>query len=177
MKDKANNLIGMYAIIWDGDDQIKNVVFVYAEAPDNHFIVQALSLLDGSLNVCKLVHFDDMKEWTFYPTEEIFYECLDDWCENKTNRFKIEVGKSSHSQRYSPDTYIKDIPMSTGLRNIIYAHINHVVENVDLIKNEIQIGVFEGYSMPKIKKWRRMGSTSMGEFLNILKRYNVNLKY
>ena len=85
MKNKTNNIIGMYAIVWDGDSKIKNRLFIYGEAPNNHFIVQAISPLDGNLNVCKLVHFDEMIDWTFYPSIEIFQECLDDWYLNKIN--------------------------------------------------------------------------------------------
>ena len=84
---KMSNLVNMYAFVWEGDNII-NRVFIYGKADESHFLVQAISAIDGTPNICKLKTIEEMKDWIFYPTKELADFCYEDWCKHKINRFK-----------------------------------------------------------------------------------------
>jgi len=85
---EAESIVGMYASIWGGKN-LKHMVFIYGRVNDTTFIVQAINMLLGEPNVCKVVNVADMKDWLFYPTRELAENCYDDYNKHMENRYNF----------------------------------------------------------------------------------------
>lgn len=86
---KMSNLVGMYGLILDKNDRIKQFVFISGKAEDKIYIVQVVSLLIGAPNVAKLCHVSKIMKWILLPTREIADEVLEDMRKNKVLRYKL----------------------------------------------------------------------------------------
>ena len=86
-----SNLVGLWAVIRNEEGKIKNTVFIYGKADDEHFLVQAVSALSGEPNVIRIVHLRDMIEWVFYADSELLGEEHDQEARQGSVRYKLEI--------------------------------------------------------------------------------------
>lgn len=87
-----SNLVGMWAFIMDipESDTIKMTVFIQGKVDDDHFIVQAISALDGSPNIARIVKVEHMYDWVFLPDKATADYVFEDYCRHKRLRFKFD---------------------------------------------------------------------------------------
>ena len=86
-----SNLVGLWAVIRNEEGKIKNTVFIYGKADDEHFLVQAVSALSGEPNVIRIVHLRDMIEWVFYANSELLGEEHVNEARQGSVRYKLEI--------------------------------------------------------------------------------------
>lgn len=86
-----SNLVGLWAVIRNEEGNIKNTVFIYGKADDDHFLVQAVSALSGEPNVIRIVHLRDMIEWVFYADLELLGEEHANEARRGSVRYKLEI--------------------------------------------------------------------------------------
>lgn len=85
---KMSNLVGMYALIWDGD-KLKRHAYVYGKADDSVYIIQWISGMSGSGNICQLMDLSEMKDWVFCPSAELVEDILKDYDKHQINRYNL----------------------------------------------------------------------------------------
>ena len=86
---KMSNLVGLFALLWSGNDLIKTL-FVKGKVDDEHYLIQFVSPVTGEPNVCRIVHIKNMLDWTFYPAD-IVEHCLADYQKDGANRYKAKL--------------------------------------------------------------------------------------
>ncbi len=90
-----SNLVGLWAVIRNEKGKIKNVVFIYGKADDEHFLVQAVSSLSGIPNVIRIVHLRDMIEWVFYANSELLWEERENEARQGRARYILEIPRAN----------------------------------------------------------------------------------
>ena len=91
-----SNLVGLWAVIRNEEGKIKNTVFIYGKADDEHFLVQAVSALSGEPNVIRIVHLRDMIEWVFYADSELLGEEQVNEARQGSVRYKLEIPRMNN---------------------------------------------------------------------------------
>lgn len=86
-----SNLVGLWATIRNEEGKIKNSVFVYGKADDDHFLVQAISALSGEPNVIRIVNLREMLEWTFYASSDLLSEEIENEGRHGRVRYTLEI--------------------------------------------------------------------------------------
>lgn len=86
-----SNLVGLWAVIPCKEGKIKYAVFIYGKADDEHFLVQAISMLSGEPNAIRIVHLRDMLGWTFYNNSEMLDEELERQGKGRQLRYRFEI--------------------------------------------------------------------------------------
>jgi len=89
-----SNLVGLWSVIRNKDGKIKNAVFIYGKADDEHFLVQAISALSGEPNVIRIVHLRDMMEWVFYANSKLLMEEIANEARRGSVCFKLEIHRN-----------------------------------------------------------------------------------
>jgi hypothetical protein len=97
-----SNLVGLWAVIRNDEGKIKNTVFIYGKADDEHFLVQAVSALSGEPNVIRIVHLRDMIEWVFYANSELLGEEHVNEIRQGSVRYKLEIPRANNQHRSDP---------------------------------------------------------------------------
>lgn len=87
-------LVGLWAIIRDESGKCKRRVFIYGEAGEGRYLVQAVSALDGSPNVIRIASVEDMVGWTFYSSSELMDEEVENLNRTGKLRYTLEIGES-----------------------------------------------------------------------------------
>ena len=79
---EMSNLVGMYGVLIV-ENKIGERILVIGKADSEHFIIQYISMLDGSFNVAELVTIKELRRWIFIPNLELFNEMLTDYFDNQ----------------------------------------------------------------------------------------------
>lgn len=88
-----SNLVGMWAVVWTDDiaqERIKCTVFIYGKADEKYFLVQAINSINGEPNIAHLRTIEQMKYWTFLPTEQHVTLLKNDIARHAMNRYKVD---------------------------------------------------------------------------------------
>ena len=90
MPNPLKNLVGMFAVKWE-NDMPRYSFLIHSKVNDDHFLLQAVSAMDGSYNTLKVVHISKLAELCIYENADSYNYAFNDWERHKKNRFDFNL--------------------------------------------------------------------------------------